>query len=119
MISASLRMDSGDVATFFPVLAKKLQDALGDRVKVTRAKGLLHKKDQPIQGIELDARDTSLRAVFEKGRLNCTAAHVVRGMVLKTDTVDLDEWLTRVAVALKEEAAHSAITRAALERLLT
>jgi hypothetical protein len=45
-------------------------------------------------------------------------AKVVRGIVLKTDQLPLDQWIEELAEALAEVAASSAQARSALERFL-
>ena len=45
-------------------------------------------------------------------------AKVVRGIVLKTEQIPVEQWINELASALAEEAAHSAQARNSLERFL-
>ncbi|HZD64464.1 MAG TPA: hypothetical protein VE152_00025, partial [Acidimicrobiales bacterium] len=54
-----------------------------------------------------------------KGRLSCHARRRVRGVVLRTEELDLDTWLGSLARGLADEARRSAATRTTLQSLLT
>lgn len=118
LLTASLRADASDNDTFFEVLGAKLTSALGERVSLERAGGFL-RKDPRVRTISVDLGDTVLSATREKGRITCQARRSVRGIVLKTQELDFDGWLVRLAQSLSEEAKRSASTRAALQALLT
>ncbi|MGH9102176.1 MAG: hypothetical protein ACRDYD_04210 [Acidimicrobiales bacterium] len=118
LMMASLRADAGDVGTFFQVLVSKLVEALGDRVAVERAGGLLH-RDPSIKRVVVSLGDVQLEASRGAGSVSCLVRHAVRGVVLRSEEVGLDEWLVSLARGLAGEARRSAATRAALESLLT
>jgi hypothetical protein len=118
LLTAALRADGSDNETFFQVLADKLSSALGERVTLAREGGF-RRKEHPVREISVDLGDLLLDATKEKGRIVCLARKSVRGIVLRTDQLDLDAWLGTLAAALAEEAKSSATTRAALESLLT
>lgn len=118
LLTASLRADTSDNDTFFEVLAAKLSSALGDRVALQRGGGLL-KRNGPVRSISVDLGESVLTASKDKGRISCQARRSVRGIVLRTEELDFDQWLTTLAQTLAEEAKHSAATRAALQSLLT
>jgi hypothetical protein len=118
LVAAALRADAADVATFFEVLVGKLAGSLGERVEVVSEKGLLHRAGKP-RRVAVRLGDASFEAERDRDRVVCRVRHVVRGVVLRTDEVALDEWLGALARALVEEASKSASARAALEALLT
>ncbi len=118
LLTASLRADAPDNETFFEVLGTKLRSALGERVTLERGGGFL-KRDNRVRSIVVDLGDMVLSATRDKGRITCQARRSVRGIVLKTEDLDLDGWLVRLAQLLAEEARRSAATRNALQSLLT
>lgn len=118
LVSSALRADMGDLDTYFQVLTAKLGDSLGPMVTVEREGGLFH-KDHPAKRVTVDAGDVRFVAEREKGRLHCTVAESVRGIVLRTRELSIDEWLDNLARHLTEAARRSAGARAALDNLLT
>jgi hypothetical protein len=122
LVAAQVRADSADVDTFFKVLATKLGDALGERVKLERGGGLL-KRDRPVTGIELDLAGGGTGAVLcarrERGGLTCTVARQVRGVVLSTKELPMSQWIEELVSALGEDAKRSEQTWRALHSLLT
>lgn len=123
LVAAQLRADASDTDTFFKVLIEKLADALGDRVTLERAGGLL-KRDRPVSGVEIDltaaGAGTVLGARRERGGVvACTIARKVRGIVLSTKPVPMSEWVEELVSALGEESRRSEQTWKALHGLLS
>lgn len=122
MLAASLRADASDADTFFKVLAAKLVDALGDRVTLERAKGLL-KRDRPVTGLVVDLTSagagTVLSARQEHNDVRCSVARPVRGIVVSNKPVPMSEWIGTLVSALAEEAQRSEQTWRALHGLLS
>jgi hypothetical protein len=72
-----------------------------------------------VKEIAVTLGDYQYRASRERqGPIMTQRAKVVRGIVLKTDQVPLDQWIEELAGALAEVAASSAQARSALERFL-
>lgn len=117
VLSAALRADAADTDTFFQVLAAKLADALGERVRLERGGGRI-RKDPRVKRVEVRLGDELLQAERDGGSVRCSVKREVRGIVLRTEQVALDQWLAALAAKLSEEAGRSAATRAALEGLL-
>lgn len=123
LVAAQVRADAADTDTFFKVLASKLSDALGDRVKIERAGGLL-KRDKQVVGVELDLTSagagTVLSARRERGGVvSCNVARRVRGIVLSSKPVSMSEWVEELVGALGDEAKRSEQTWTALHGLLS
>ena len=118
LVSSALRADMGDVDTYFEVLSAKLADSLGPMVTVEREGGLFHKQ-HPARRITVDAGERRFVAERGRGRLHCTIADSVRGIVLRTREVGVDEWLDGLAHHLTDAARRSAGARSALDNLLT
>ena len=115
LLTASLRADAGDVDSFFTVLVAKLAEALPDRTEVERS-GFMGRGDP--RRIELSLGDYVYEAERQRGAIECRRRSVVRGIALKTSTLELDEWLGELAVDLSAEAQRSDRARTALEGLL-
>jgi hypothetical protein len=122
MVAASIRADAADTDTFFRVLVAKLRDALGDRVTVSRAGGLI-KRDRPVTGVSMDLTHSGegmvLAAERDRGDISCTVVRRVRGIALSTKQVAMQEWIEQLVAALAEEAKRSEQTSRALNGLLS
>jgi len=122
MVAASIRADASDTETFFRVLVTKMSDALGDRVSVRKAGGIL-KRDRPVVGVELDLTSGGggvvLAATREHGSVACTVVHRVRGISLSTKQVSMPEWIEELVTALADEAQRSQQTWSALHGMLS
>jgi hypothetical protein len=117
LIMASLRVDTADVATFVEALAVKLEDAIPDSVRVYRwRERLLGPKF--VGKITVDAGDRQLELRRTGSSIQTSCSRTSGGIVLKSEQVSTDEWLTALGEALAEQARRSQATRQALERLL-
>ena len=118
LFAASLRADSTDIKAFMEALAVKLQGSLPNQTTVARQSGLFA-KEHPVREIAVTLGDYQYRITREKqGPVITQRAKVVRGIVLKTDQIPLEQWINELASSLAEEAANSASAHAALERFL-
>ena len=118
MLAASLRADSTDVKAFMEALASKLSGSLPNQTTVTRHSGLFS-REHPVKEILVTLGDYQYRISRERqGPVMTQRAKVVRGIVLKTDQIQMDEWIEDLAAALALVAASNAQARSALERFL-
>ena len=118
LLAASLRSSSGDLATFVEVLADKLEQALPGRVAVQRRPVRRFAKQKRVARVELALGDSRYIAVSEGGVVETRCAKSVRGVVLKSEVLPLDEWLAALGRALALEAEANEQSRLALEQLL-
>ncbi len=117
LLAASLRADSSDLNAFVEALATKLEQAVPNAVRVQRRRdGMFGPKR--VNRIALDAGDQRLELSAQDGRVQTRCARLSAGIVLKSETVATDAWLTVLSQALADEARSSQTTRQALERLL-
>jgi hypothetical protein len=117
MVTASLRADAGDLRSFVEALAVKLEDAVPGGVRVERRReGMFGPK--LVRKISLDAGDQRLELTATGGGVETRWARLSGGIVLKSETLDTDAWLTVLAEALAVQARRSDTTRRALDRLL-
>jgi len=118
LFAASLRADSTDVKAFLEALATKLEGSLPNQTIVTRHSGLFS-REHPVKEITVTLGEYQYRISRERqGPLVALRAKVVRGIVLKTEQLPVEQWIDELAGALAQTAAQSAQARAALERFL-
>jgi hypothetical protein len=118
LVAASLRADSSDLGAFVEGLATKLEDVLPRRTKVERARrGMFGPKQ--VRRISVDAGDQRLELIHgERDGIETRRSRLSAGIVLKSESLDTDEWLRALGAAITAEAQRSEQTRQALERLL-
>ncbi|MGI8554405.1 MAG: hypothetical protein ACR2PL_27000 [Dehalococcoidia bacterium] len=118
LLTASLRADAADGHVFLQALAVKLEGALPGQVHIERGGGLFS-HENPVKAIEVELGEHAFR-VHDRGhgRLEGQRQRVVRGIVLKSENLSLDQWIAELAAELGRLAASSERGREALERLL-
>ncbi len=118
LLAASLRADSSDTKAFLEALATKLEGSLPDRTTVTRHSSLFS-REHPVKEITVLLGDYQYRiGRGRQGPIMAQRAKVVRGIVLKTEQIPMEQWIEELAGELAQVAASSAQARSALERFL-
>lgn len=118
MLAAALRANSTDLKAFMEALAVKLEGSLPNQTRVTRQSGLFS-REHPVKDISVTLGDYQYRISRDRqGSIVTERVKVVRGIVLKTEQIPMDQWINELAAALAEEAAHSTQAQMALERFL-
>jgi hypothetical protein len=117
LVAASLRADTVDMHAFAAALAVKLEQALPGLVEVER-KGGLFSKDKQVRSISATFGEQCYRLDVDGGRVEASRQRSVRGIVLHTDRLGLDEWIDGVSRELTAAASTSEQSRAALARML-
>ncbi len=118
LLAATLRADAQDSATFLEVLATKLEDALPGAVSVRRSGGLF-RRDHPVSELTVTLGEWRLRLHAVPGGVpRAEREHLVRGVSLRSETVDLDAWIETLARALADHARSGATAAASLQRFL-
>lgn len=118
LLAASLRADTSDLQAFMEVLAVKLEGALPQQTEVIR-QNKFFSREHPVKEIVILLNDQHYRISREaRGTLQTLRAKVVRGIVLKTDTLPMDSWIQELAEGLARQASQSEQARQALERFL-
>ena len=119
LLAASLRADATDNRTFLEVLAGKLETALPGGVEVRRAGGLL-RRDHPVTDITLSLGDWRFHLATHGGaNVRAERTHLVGGIALKSEPLELDAWIGALAEALVAHAKSNAIAAAALHQFLS
>jgi hypothetical protein len=118
LFAASLRADKTDLKTFLDALAVKLEGSLPDYTRVTRQGGIFS-REHPVKEVAVSLGDYQYRISRERqGPLVAMRAKVVRGIVLKTEQILVEQWIEELSEALSMLAGQSVQARAALERFL-
>lgn len=117
LVAASLRADVGDLSAFLPALAVKLEGALPQQCVVHRRGGHFGGK-KTVSAIDVDLGDTRFHVEEEHGRLVATRQKAVRGIVLKNESLTLDQWIDELSQSVTEEAHRSEMGRTALKQML-
>jgi hypothetical protein len=118
-IAASLHADAADTGIFFQVLCTKLLATMPGSVEVQRDGGMFRKKDAAARRIVVHAGDDVFEAELQQGTVTCRRQHAVRGIVLHSDEMGFDAWLTELVNALGRHAEVSSAASAALRSLVT
>lgn len=118
LLAASLRADATDLKAFMEALANKLAGALPNATAVTR-QNKLFSREHPVREVVVTLGDFQYRISYEPPKpLQTLRAKIVRGIVLKTEQLHMEQWIIELAEDLAHEAAQSAQAHAALERFL-
>jgi hypothetical protein len=117
LIAASLRTDASDLDAFVETLAIKLEEVLPSGVRVERRRNGL-RGPKLVRRIAVDADGLRFELRAENSDLDARCSRLSGGIVLKSESVDVDAWLAALGEALAAEARRSQTTRQALERLL-
>lgn len=117
LLASSLEADAGDVRILLRVLVERLSGGLGERLKIERDGGRL-RKSKDIRSLTVVLGDDELSASIRDGRLECSLAHRSGGIRIRSDKVELIEWLRHLLQSLNAEAVHSQASREALESIV-
>ena len=118
LYAASLRADYTDVNAFLEALAGKFQGALPTHTKVTRHAGLFA-REHPIKEIAVTLGEFQYRMGKERqGPLLAQRSHFVRGIVLSSEQISVEQWIEEIAEALAQFAEHNQQAHMALSRFL-
>lgn len=119
MFAASLRADSTDIRAFLEALAVKLEGSLPNQTQVKRHRSIFS-REHPVNEIVVTLGDYQYRIACERqSPLITSRTKVVRGIVLKTDQIPMEQWIEELAESLAREAAQSAQAHRALVRFLS
>jgi hypothetical protein len=115
--AALVRLARSDADRFMTLLAGRLEALLPGLVRTRRAGSPLRRRRPPAR-IEIALGDA--RLALTRSATGITGEHgvVVHGIVVRTDTLSLDEWLGRLAAALEHHGESAAAGEAAVARLL-
>lgn len=111
-VFAALLRRGSDIPAMVAGMAERLERALPDQVTTTRG-GLRRQVRSVVVRFNLG----QLRIELQGHRAHAWVDHVVRGVCVRSDEMEFDDWLDR-AQALADEARRSTDVRLALEDAL-
>lgn len=123
LLAAALRADATDLEIYARVLTTSLSDALpSGMVSLEHQRSMgdrLAGRSGQVRQIRVDLGDVVLSLRQERaGVPEATIARSVRGVVISSKEVNLDQWTRTLAAAMTERARQSSSARAALAKLL-
>lgn len=117
-LAAALRMGKAESQELLETLATRLQVIMPDTTTVDRG-GWILSSDRPVKQLMVRFDDCHLQLVKEKtGTLSARVLKVVRGVVLKTSSTTVDEWIKTLAAELAKAAEGNSQTRDALNKFV-
>src|SRR3954449_10670098 len=100
LVAASLRSDAADSRGLAEALAVRLESALPGQARVKRRSKRFLSGEKVVRQIDVDAGENRYTlAVDDHGGLDARRSAAVRGIVLKNDPLQVDEWLEALAGA--------------------
>jgi len=115
VLAAALHMDRQESGDLLEFLAKKLLLSLPQNTTVTRS-GLFG--GGAVKEITVRFDDYHYQIVRNQGAFKAFVLKLVRGVVLKTTEIPIDQWTEEVAQQLAVLATRSAQTRDALNKFV-
>jgi hypothetical protein len=114
VLAAMLSRELGDSRVLMSFLARKFEGPLSHRMTVRRGGGWLS-KDKPVEEIAFRFTDFEYRIVRSpQGSLDTTVRQEVRGIVLKTEAVPVDQWVRDLARELAQEVQRMNVSQQTL-----
>jgi hypothetical protein len=122
-LAAALRADSADLDVYARVLTTSLAEALPPgMVTVEHDRSLSDRmagRPGTVRSLRVEAGDATLELARGRGGVPVArVARAVRGVVISSKEVPVEEWVQALADHLANRAKESASARAALARLL-
>jgi hypothetical protein len=117
--AAGLRADHADMAAYVEALAHKLELALPAQTTVERRAKRFLSREKVVESIRVELGEHRYLLRADGHRVEAARAKAVRDVTIKTEPLEVDDWVRALAGELQARAAQSAEARAALERLVS
>ncbi len=118
VLAAALSRDNQESGGLLEFLAQKLEQSLAQNTTVTRG-GWILSKDHPVEQIVVRFNDYHYQIIRQKnGVLSASVMKLGRGIVLKTTTIAVDQWINEIAREIVQLSQSSEQTRKALNRFV-
>jgi hypothetical protein len=114
-IAAAIHADLHAVGGFLEHLATVLEAGFGETTVVQRSGGLFRPKQ--VESVEVMFEDAVFRLHRSRGNVRAEHGTSVRGIVLNTDVVALEDWIERLCLSLASLSDSSAAARSAIGRI--
>lgn len=118
VLAAALSQDNQESGGLLEFLAQKLEQSLAQNTTVTRS-GWIFSKEHPVEQIVVRFNDYHYQIIRQKnGVLSASVMKLGRGIVLKTTTITIDQWINEIAREIVQLSQSSEQTRKALNRFV-
>jgi len=118
VLAATLQTGLQESQDLLEFLALKFEGPLAHLITVRRKGGFLSKA-RTVEEITLRFEDYHFQIVREpRGTVSAKILKLVRGIVLRTNVVDVDVWIRELVQELTRQAEHSVAFRSALSRFI-
>lgn len=118
VLACSLQMDKSQSGDMLEYLATKLSSALPEETEITRG-GWFLSSSRTVTELTLKLGDVGFQMLREKkGAITARQMKIVRGVVLKTEEVDVEKWVQNLAAALAAMAEKNSRTKEALQKFV-
>jgi hypothetical protein len=119
LAASALLADNRDVKMMLRVLAKNLQDTLGDAVEVSRSSGhLLHRQEGEVKLVTVRLGGDDYQADLDSHPVRCTVARTSGGVRIRNEQLPVEQWLSRLLSALRDEATSNQAASSALQSVV-
>lgn len=118
VLAATLRSEHKQSADLLEFLAKMLESALPDSVTITRD-GWFMSKSRPVKDLTVKFDEYQYQLVRERhGSFSARSMKLVRGVVLKTTEIPVDQCIDEIVGELVKLTEKNAAARRALNRFV-
>ncbi len=117
LLASALRADLSDIAAFVEGLATRLELALPGSVKVKRTKRGL-RGPKLVSEISYESGGERLELQRNNDDVRVIRAKTSGGIVLKSEEIDIDTWLSSLTLLVAAQAERSDRTRQALQQIV-
>jgi len=117
VLAAALQLDNRESGDLLEFLAQKLEQSLPQATTVVRGGNFLS-KTRPVKEITVRFDAYHYQISRRSGLPAAKVMKLVRGVVLKTSEVSVEDWTAGIAQELATLAQRSAQTRAALSQFV-
>ena len=119
LLSASLRADAQDLAAFAEAFARRFEQALPQKTRVSRERRGLLSREKVVRQVAIDVGGERYYLHARDGALETTRCPLSGGIALKSESLALPAWIDELTAAIGHEAQRSADAQQALQRMLT
>ena len=117
LLANALHAEFQSIETFLEHLAEKLQQSFPEHVRVEKSGGFFSAKKVSL--IEITLENWLFRMRHEHGQVHAERLKLVRGVALKTETLEARAWIDSLSEGLSSFASTSASAHDALSKFVS
>lgn len=112
------RKAQGDLRAFLEAFAARMDGAVPGRVKIERRRDGLFSRTSHVVKVTITGETNAYVLTLDDGHLSAARAKSVRGVTLKSETMDFPEWLSALNADLQRLAERAGGAQTALHDFL-